>query len=261
MIPVVGELLPNLNELFEWKGIIGPDTILEFNKTALMALVSTLICIGFFGLGARRRALVPTGVQNVAESGYELIEQNVGVEVMGVEEGKKWSPFLATLFFWIFFINIWSVIPGIQFPATARIAIPLFLALLAWALYVIMGFVKQGPGYVWHRINPPGVPTALKFLVIPIEFFSTFVFRPFSLAVRLFANMTAGHVLLTIFAVMTNELLIVRNSGLFQIAFAPLPFVGLVAMTGFELFVALLQAYIFTILTAVYLAESIHPEH
>jgi F-type H+-transporting ATPase subunit a len=261
VIPVVGELLPNLNELFEWKGIIGPDTILEFNKTALMALVSTLICIAFFGLGARRRALVPTGVQNVAESGYELIEQNVGVEVMGVEEGRKWSPFLATLFFWIFFINIWSVIPGIQFPATARIAIPLFLALLAWALYVIMGFVKQGPGYVWHRINPPGVPTALKFLVIPIEFFSTFVFRPFSLAVRLFANMTAGHVLLTIFAVMTNELLIVRNSGLFQIAFAPLPFVGLVAMTGFELFVALLQAYIFTILTAVYLAESIHPEH
>jgi F-type H+-transporting ATPase subunit a len=81
------------------------------------------------------------------------------------------------------------------------------------------------------------------------------------LAVRLFANMTAGHVLLTIFAVMANELLIVHNSGWYQVAFAPLPIVGLIAMTGFELFIGLLQAYIFSILTAVYLSESLHPEH
>ena len=257
---VVGELLPNINELFEWKGIFAEHTILEFNKTALMAMVSTVICILFFWLGGRRQALVPVGMQNVAEAGYEIIEENISIAAMG-EDGRNWTPFFATIFFWIFFINIWSVIPGIQFPATSRLAIPLFLALMSWATFIVTGFVKQGPKYFFSNINPTGVPFALKFLVVPIEFFSKYLVRPFSLAVRLFANMTAGHVLLAIFAIMTNELLIVHSSGLYQVIFAPLPFLGLVAFTGFELLVAVLQAYIFTILTAVYINESVHPEH
>src|SRR5688500_11094797 len=160
-----------------------------------MAFVSTIICIAIFGIGGRRRALVPVGVQNFAEAGYELIEENVSLQTVGPEEAKKWTPFFATLFFWIFFINIWSIIPGIQFPATARLAIPLFLALLSWVIFITVGFIRQGPGYIWKSINPSGVPFALKFLVVPIEFFSIFLMRPFSLAIRLFANMTAGHVL------------------------------------------------------------------
>jgi F-type H+-transporting ATPase subunit a len=256
----VAELLPNVNELFEWKGFFSEHSVLEFNKTALMAFVSTLICIGIFFVGSRRQALVPSGIQNMAEAGYETIEENISVAAMG-EEGKKWTPFFATLFFWIFFINIWSVVPFIQFPATSRLAIPLFLAIVSWLTFIITGFVKQGPKYFFSNVNPPGVPFALKFLVVPIEFFSKYLVRPFSLAVRLFANMTAGHVLLAIFAIMTNELLVVHNSGLYQVAFAPLPFIGLVAFTGFEILVAVLQAYIFTILTAVYVNESVHPEH
>jgi F-type H+-transporting ATPase subunit a len=256
----VAELLPNVNELFEWKGFLNEHSVLEFNKTALMAFISTLICIGIFFVGSRRQALVPTGIQNAAEAGYETIEENISIAAMG-EEGKKWTPFFATLFFWIFFINIWSVVPFIQFPATSRLAIPLFLAIVSWLTFIIAGFVKQGPKYFFSNINPPGVPFALKFLVVPIEFFSKYLVRPFSLAVRLFANMTAGHVLLAIFAIMTNELLVVHNSGIYQVAFAPLPFAGLVAFTGFEILVAVLQAYIFTILTAVYVNESVHPEH
>jgi F-type H+-transporting ATPase subunit a len=259
-VTVLAELLPNINELFEWKGIFGGHTILEFNKTALMAFVSTLICVLFFVIGSRKQALVPTGVQNMAEMGYDLIEENVSLAAIG-EDGRKWTPYFTCLFFWIFFINIWSVIPGIQFPATSRIAIPLFLALLSWGIFIVVGVIRQGPGYFWHAINPPGVPPALKFLVVPIEFFSKFLMRPFSLAVRLFANMTAGHLLLTIFAIMTNELLIVHTSGIYQVVFAPLPFIGLVAFTGFEILIAVLQAYIFTILTAVYVAESMHPAH
>jgi F-type H+-transporting ATPase subunit a len=256
----VAELLPNVNELFEWKGFLNEHSVLEFNKTALMAFVSTLICIGIFFVGSRRQALVPTGIQNAAEGGYEIIEENISVAAMG-EEGKKWTPFFATLFFWIFFINIWSVVPFVQFPATSRLAIPLFLAIVSWLTFIITGFVKQGPKYFFSNINPPGVPFVLKFLVVPIEFFSKYLVRPFSLAVRLFANMTAGHVLLAIFAIMTNELLVVHNSGIYQVAFAPLPFAGLVAFTAFEILVAVLQAYIFTILTAVYVNESVHPEH
>ncbi len=257
---MLAELLPNINELFEWKGIFSEHTVLEFNKTALMAFVSTVICIALFWIGGRRQALVPTGIQNVAEAGYEAIEENISLAAMG-EEGRSWTPFFATLFFWIFFINIWSVIPGVQFPATSRLAIPVFLALVSWFTFIVTGFVKQGPKYFFNNINPAGVPFALKFLVVPIEFFSKYLVRPFSLAVRLFANMTAGHVLLAIFAIMTNELLIERNSGFYQVIFAPLPFAGLVAFTAFELLVAVLQAYIFTILTAVYVNESCHAEH
>jgi F-type H+-transporting ATPase subunit a len=258
---IVAELLPSLNEIFDWRDIFNEHTALAFNKTALMAFVSTAICIAIFGLGARKRALVPVGIQNVAEMGYLAIEENVSLQTVGGDEAKKWTPFFATLFFWIFFINIWSIVPGIQFPATSRLAIPLFLALLSWVIFIVVGFKHQGPGYIWKAINPSGVPLALKFLVVPIEFFSIFLMRPFSLAIRLFANMTAGHVLLTIFAIMVNELAVVRNSGIIQLAFAPLPFLGLVAFTAFEVLVSVLQAYIFTILTAVYVAESIHPEH
>jgi F-type H+-transporting ATPase subunit a len=257
---VLAELLPNVNELFEWKGFFSQHTVLEFNKVALMAFVSTVICVALFWYGGTRRKLVPVGVQNVAEAGYLAIEENVSLAAMG-EEGKKWTPFFATLFFWIFFINIWSVIPGIQFPATSRLAIPLFLAIVSWLTFIVTGFVKQGPRYFFSNINPSGVPLALKFLVIPIEFFSKYLLRPLTLAVRLFANMTAGHVLLAIFAIMTNELLIKHNSGIYQVIFAPLPFAGLVAFTAFEILVAVLQAYIFTILTAVYVNESVHPEH
>ena len=149
---IVASLLPNINELFDWRSLAGGDTLLAFNKTALMAFVSTFICIAIFWTGSRKQALVPTGIQNVAEMGYDMIEENVSVAAMG-EEGKGWTPYFATLFFWIFFINIWSIIPGIQFPATARIAIPLILALLSWATFIGVGLIRQGPAYFWNSIN------------------------------------------------------------------------------------------------------------
>ena len=257
-MPVLGALeFPPVSHLFVWPEFWEGT---GFNKTALVLLISTVCTCTLFLLGSRKRALVPAGVQNVAESSFEMIEQSIADEVMG-HDGKKWAPYFTALFFFIFFCNICSIIPVIQFPATSRLAIPLFLALLTWVIFIVVGFKHQGPGYIWHSINPSGVPTALKFLVVPIEFFSIFLMRPFSLAIRLFANMTAGHVLLAIFAIMTHELLIVHNSGWFQVAFSPLPFFGLIAFTAFEVLVSVLQAYIFTILTAVYISESIHPEH
>jgi F-type H+-transporting ATPase subunit a len=260
-LPVLADLLPNVNELFEWKAWFGAGTWYAFNKTAFMALVSTVICLSLFVFGARKRLLVPTRTQNLAEMGYEVVEQQIAVAVMGAEDGKKWAPFLGSFFYWIFFINIWSVVPFVQFPATSRLSIPLFLALISWATFIIVGFKHQGIRYIKNALVPSGVPGGFLILVVPIEFFSKFILRPFSLAVRLFANMTAGHVLLAIFAIMTHELLIVHNSGWYQVVFAPLPFLGLVAMTALEILVALLQAYIFATLTAVYIAESLHPEH
>jgi F-type H+-transporting ATPase subunit a len=260
VIPVLADLLPNVNELFEYKGIFGRNQWWEFNKTALMALISMLICVVIFYFGSRKKAMVPGGLQNVAELGYETVEQQIAVEVMGPENGKKWAPFLSTLFFWIFFINIWSTVPFIYFPATSRIAIPIYLALQTWVIFIFVGFKHQGLGY-FRNVIPSGVPGPLLLLVVPIEIISKYFIRPFSLAVRLLANMTAGHVLLAIFAIMTSELVIHHDSGILQIPLGILPFFALVAMTAFEFLVAVLQAYIFTILTAVYVNESLHAEH
>ena len=122
--------------------------------------------------------------------------------------------------------------------------------------------MQQGLGYFWNAINPPGVPLALKFLVVPIEFFSKFLMRPFSLAVRLFANMTAGHLLLTIFAIMTQRAADRAQQRHLSRSCSPrCRSSGSSRSPASRSSSRVLQAYIFTILTAVYIAESMHPEH
>jgi F-type H+-transporting ATPase subunit a len=201
---------------------------------------------------------VPTGVQNLVESVVEFITDGIILQTMG-PEGMKYLWYLTSLFFFIFFCNVFEIIPFFQFPASARMAIPLMLAVVTWVMYIVVGFKKHGGKYFVNSIKPSGVPFALLFLIIPIEFLSTFIVRPFSLAVRLFANMLAGHLLLVTFAVLTGALL--GSSIVFLKPVAILPLAMDFAITGFEAFVAILQAFIFTILTAVYLGSSLHIEH
>jgi F-type H+-transporting ATPase subunit a len=247
---------PPIGELVDWKhfGIPG------LNKTTLLVVVASLLTLAVFVAAGRKKALVPTGIQNVAESVVEFVTDGIILQTMG-PDGMVFLPFLVTLFCFLFFCNIFEVIPLVQFPPTARMAIPLILALLAWVLYNVMGVKKQGlRGYLSSSLFPPGVPKALYFLVTPIELLSNFIVRPFSLAVRLFANMLAGHLLLVTFAVLTDTLLLHNSIALFK-PVAVLPAAMDVAMTGFEVLVAVLQAFIFTILTAVYVGIAMHPEH
>ena len=144
-------------------------------------------------------------------------------------------------------------------PATARMAIPLFLSLIVWVTYIGVGLKHQGLAYLGHTLWPPGVPTALKPLVGFIEFVSNILVRPFSLTVRLFANMLAGHILLVTFALLTEALVLAKDKVLIPVAI--LPFAMLVFLTAFEVLVGFLQAYIFTILTAVYISSSFQGEH
>ena len=169
-----------------------------------------------------------------------------------------WIPFLLTLFFFILFNNLFEFIPGWQMPGNARMAMPLFMALLVWVVFNVVGLIKQGPlHYLKSVLFPPGVPIFLYVLVTPIEFVSTFLVRPFSLAVRLFANLLAGHILLVTFAILSAAMWSVGPS----LVILPLPALVLILLTAFEVMVAFLQAYIFTILTAVYIGGAIHPEH
>ncbi|HJM35858.1 MAG TPA: F0F1 ATP synthase subunit A [Acidimicrobiales bacterium] len=247
---------PPITHLFEWPDILFNGTWHALNKTSLIYLAAVVITSAIFlSAGRKKTSLVPVGVQHVAEAGVNFIEESVVMETIG-PEGKKYMPFLTTMFFFILFSNIFEVIPGIQFPANSRMAVPITLALVVWLIYNFVGIRSQGLlGYFKNSLFPPGVPKALYLIVTPIELVSTFVVRPFSLAIRLWANMVAGHLLLVTFAILTAALWDATYVG------AVAPFAMLVLMTGFEILVSVLQAFIFTILTAVYIGGSLHPAH
>jgi F-type H+-transporting ATPase subunit a len=248
---------PPIQHLFDWPGLALKDTPFEINKTVLLVFLSLAIVLGLFLVAARRPALVPTGVRNVVEVGIEFVDRGIAREVIG-PEGTAWVPFLTAMFFFIFVMNIFEIIPVIQFPPTSRMAIPGYLAIQTYVIFLAVGIKHQGLfGYLKNSLFPPGVPKALYLLVVPIEFLSTFLVRPFSLAVRLFANMMAGHQLLTAFYVICAALW----SKTLLVAILPLPLLTVIGLTGFELLVAVLQAYIFTMLTAVYIGQSMHADH
>jgi F-type H+-transporting ATPase subunit a len=230
---------------------------LAVNKTVLIYLAAVVLTLAFFFAAGRRAQLVPRGVQNMAESSLEFMRDGIILQTMG-PEGMRYLPFLTTMFFFIFFANIFEIVPFVQFPGNASFAVPLILAGLVWIIFNVVGVVRQGPfGYLKNELFPPGVPKALYLLVTPIEFVSVFLVRPFSLAIRLFANMLAGHLILATFALLCAALF----STTLLVVILPFSFGLLVALTAFEILVAGLQAFIFTILTGVYVGTSMNPEH
>ena len=245
---------PPINEILRWR-----DLFPTFNKVALISVAAALIAILIFLLASRQDGLkAPKGVRNLAETIVEFIEEQIIMPTMG-RSGMGWTPFLLSLFVFIYLCNVPGIIPIIYMPATARIAIPLFLSLLVWVIFIGVGFKHQGISYLKNSLFPPGVPGPLYILVAPIEFISTFLVRPFSLTVRLFANMLAGHFLLVTFALLTEDLIQADSIVLKPVAI--LPFFMLMFITAFEVLVGFLQAYIFTILAAVYIGGAAHPEH
>ncbi len=253
---MLGLEFPPINEVINWK-----DLFPSFNKIALIAVLASLIGITIFLVASRRDAMkAPTGVRNVAEVGVEFIEDQIVMQTMG-REGLPWTPFLLTLFVFVYLCNAPEVIPIIQMPATARMAIPLFLAVTVWFIYNTVGFKHNGIHYLTAMVWPKTVPVAMRPLVGLIEFMSNIILRPFSLAVRLFANMLAGHMLLVTFALLTDSMVRAETKQLLLKPLGILPFAMLIFLVVFEILVGLLQAYIFTILTAVYIGLAQNPEH
>ncbi|WP_419840817.1 F0F1 ATP synthase subunit A [Candidatus Poriferisodalis sp.] len=255
---------PDIGHLLEWPNILPglDDSPFALNKVGIIYIFALVAPVVMFVMAKRRyeRAEVmaaPRGIQTVAETSTEFIRDNVIMQTIG-PDGLRYLPFLMSLFLFILFSNITEVFPFIHFPANARMAMPAVLAVLVWVVFNAVGIKHHGVfGYFKNVVIPPGVPKALLPLVALIEFVSTFFVRPFSLAVRLFANMLAGHLLLVTFGVLTAALW--DTSPLFAIVWAP--FVVLIGLTAFEILVAFLQAFIFTILTAVYIGGALHPEH
>jgi F-type H+-transporting ATPase subunit a len=247
--PDAGHLF-NFDPLFE----LGPLTVTW--PMVMLAIITFGLAFFFVGM-IRGQKLVPVGAQNVGEAGIEFVERQIAFPVLGTET-PKWLPFLTAIFFWVFFLNIMGIIPGIQFPITSRMAIPTTLAALAWFIYNFVGIKSQGlGGYFKNMLFPPGVPKWVYIFLTPIEFFSTLVFRPLTLALRLFANMVAGHMLL---AVLASASAVFFASGMGKVFFVVPTLFGVI-MTGFEIFVAFMQAFIITILISVYIAGSQEAHH
>jgi F-type H+-transporting ATPase subunit a len=248
---------PPISHLTRWPSFLFEGTPYAVNKTVLIYIAAVVLTIAFFFAAGRRAQLVPKGVQNMAESSLEFVRDGIILQTIG-PEGMGYLPLLTTMFFFIFFANIFEVVPFIQFPGNASFAVPLLLAGLVWIIFNVVGIVKQGPfGYLKSELFPPGVPKALYLLVTPIELVSVFLVRPFSLAIRLFANMLAGHLILATFAILCAALF----STTLLVVILPFSFGLLIALTAFEILVAGLQAFIFTILTGVYVGSSMHPDH
>lgn len=253
---MLGLKFPPINELIRWR-----DIFTNFNKVGLIAVAAALIGIAVFMIAGSRDPLkAPKGVRNLAETGVNFIENDIVMQTMG-KDGLRWTPFLLSLFVFIYLCNLPGILPVLQMPATARMAIPLFLALFVWVIYNAVGIRHNGIKYFTLMVWPPGVPIGMRPLVGLIEFLSNIILRPFSLAVRLFANMLAGHMLLITFAFLTNALFFAETKQFVLKPMSILPFFMLVFLTAFEVLVGFLQAYIFTILTAVFINAAQHPEH
>jgi F-type H+-transporting ATPase subunit a len=241
-------------DCYGWSKFLGPACL---SRTSVLILLVTAVVAVLFLVAFRSPQIVPRGLQNVIEYGVDFVRRQIILEVIG-NEGLRFLPYLVTLFFFVFFANLLEIIPLINFPVTSRMALPGMLAIASWTLFNYVGIRKQGlRRYLRSLVWPPGTPWYMLPLLAPIEFISTEFVRPLTLSVRLLANMIAGHLILGVFFAGTVYLITQPKTALFGVG------AGLfsIALVGFELLVAGLQAYIFTILTAVYIAGALEPEH
>lgn len=231
---------------------------ISFTNSTLWMLIGIGVAIAFFGVATKSRALIPGRLQSVAELFYEFIADTVRGAIG--PEGMKFFPYVFTLFVYILFANLLGLFPSIPgaphtFTTTSHIAVTFSLGLLSISIVIVYGLYKNGLSFL-KLFVPSGVPLWLLPLVSLIEIVS-FISRPISLAIRLFANMLAGHIILKVFAGFIISLLAAGAWGVIAI----FPFLGIIAITLLEILVAFLQAYVFAILTCIYLNDAVHAGH
>jgi F-type H+-transporting ATPase subunit a len=235
-----------------------------FGKPGLLMLLSTFLVLLFFWLAFRSPKIVPGRMQNIGELGVLFVRDQILRPQLG-KRGDKWLPFLVSLFFFIWINNIMGIIPILYFPAMSKYGYPVALAAMVWVIYIGLGIKHQGlVGYFRTLTIPSGSPAWILPLLIPIEFFSNVLVRPFTLSVRLFANMLSGHVLLLVFTLATWYLLTFSAGAvhsLIGVTSSAISFIVAILVTGLEVLVQALQAFIFTILTATYISGAYEAAH
>jgi F-type H+-transporting ATPase subunit a len=254
-----GFVAPGPND-FNLRDITGGDSI-WYTKATLLLVLSFIVVVAVFRGSIARGAIVPGKLQFAGEQAYSFVRDGIARDIIGERDFKKYVPLLVAMFYFVLVNNLFGIIPLIQFPTFSRAGFAYGMAIMVWLLYNGIGVVRKGPvGYLKHQTVPSGVPWWILPLLIPLEFLSNILIRPVTLALRLFANMFAGHLLLLLFAGGADYLLfhatgpLVKPAGVFSFIMG--------FLVGFlELVVEVLQAYVFTLLTASYIAGALADEH
>ncbi|MEK0306075.1 F0F1 ATP synthase subunit A [Bifidobacterium favimelis] len=253
-----GPELPSINDFLPPE-ILFQGTPFAMNRIILVRVVATVILLLVLGITAARAKLIPSRWQGAVEWVIEFVRDSIVYDTLGEERGRRYVPMIATIFFSVLVFNLCGVIPGMNIAATATVTMPLFFAIWSFFGYMSAGIREQGwVGYFKSELFPAGVPWPLYIILTPIQLFEMIIVKPASLTIRLFANMIAGHLLVAVTLAFTqfyifeaaNKLMAVAGVAWFALGFT---------LTCFEIFVAALQAYIFAILTTVYIGMS-YPE-
>lgn len=241
-----------------WQPLIGDGAFAFTRPMALMILAAGVtIAIGL--MATRALKVVPSKGQFLFESVYDLVRNTIARDMLGEKEFLRFVPLLFALFTLILINNLFGIIPFIQYPTNSRIGFPLALTLIIYLLYLFLGFKRRGVGGYFASLLPPGLPGWLKLPLFLIECLTYFVVRPVTLALRLFGNMFAGHILLMLMA-LGAEYLLLHGGGALKLA-SVAPFIMYFLMTFFEMLVQFLQAFIFTMLAALYIGDSLSDHH
>lgn len=249
---------PSIEEFFP-DAIFFEGTFFAITRINLIQMLATAVLVIVFVLGTRRMRIVPGRFQSIVEMGLDFVRVNIAHDLLGRKDGDRFLPILTTIFFMVLFLNVTGIIPFLNIAGTSVIAVPLLLAVVAYVTFIYAG-LKRSPGnFFKNSLMPSGVPWPLYIIIIPLEFLSTFIIRPVTLTLRLLMNMIVGHLMLVLFFSAT-QFFIFTLGGFWSVLGAGTLAFGLV-FTLFELLVAFLQAYVFAILTAVYIQLAVAEEH
>ena len=249
---------PSIWEFFP-DAVLFDGTWFALTRINLIQILASVVLIVVFLIGTRRMRIVPGRFQSVVEMGLDFVRVNIAHDLLGRKDGDRFLPILTTFFFLILFMNITGIIPGLNIAGTSVIAMPLLLALVAYVMFIYAGIRKSPGNFFKNSLMPPGVPWPLYIIIIPLEFLSTFIIRPITLTLRLLMNMIVGHLMLVLFFAATQFFIFSLGGFWSLLGVGTLAF-GF-AFTLFEILVAFLQAYVFTILTAVYIQLAVAEEH
>lgn len=246
---------PSLDD-FEFRPIfsIGPWHV---TKPELLMVIVVVVVVGFFWAAFAKPKIVPRGAQNLGEMGVLFVRDQILRQQLG-KKGDNFLPFITAIFFFVWIMNTFGIIPLVEFPATSKFAFPVALAFIVWVTYITIGIKSKGPiGYFKRMAVPEGAPWWILPLLSPVELFSNILVRPFTLSIRLFANMLSGHLLLLVFG-LASWYLFSLSIGLL---FAATSFLLTIILTGLEVLIQALQAFIFATLTAFYIADAMETSH
>lgn len=250
---------PSTNDF--WWPLIGGDSNWTLTRPSAVALLSVVVIAWFFLSVMGRLSIVPSKRQWIVEGAYDFVRNTIGRDIIGAKDFRQFLPLLLTCFSFILLNNVAGIIPFVQFPTTSRVAFPIVFALIVYVTYNVVA-IRRKHGVIGYlkSLVPPGLPGWLRPIMFVLECLTYFIIRPVTLALRLFGNMLAGHLMLLVF-ILGGEYLLLHGGNIFMQGSGVLSFAFAVLMSFFELLVEFLQAFIFTLLTALYLSDAVSEHH